>query len=79
MLGEAWNKAIPYEIALFQSDNIFVSTLQGAWNVLHHACAGGSVEVLMWLIETFPGLNTDDFLNAKTMVGKIELFDSNLP
>ena len=51
-------------------DSIFVST-QRAWNVLHHACIGGSVEVLKWLIETFPGLDTDDFLNAKTMVGKI--------
>ena len=29
------------------------------------------MEVLMWLIETFPGLNTAHFLNARTKVGEI--------
>ena len=47
----------------------FLSTLQEAWNVVHHACAGGNVEVLKWLFENVPEVKTAEFLKARTKVG----------
>jgi len=42
--------------------------MQKGWNVLHYACAGGSVEVLEQLL-TVPVLKTTEVLNGKTKVG----------
>ena len=41
--------------------------LQSGWNILHHACAGGSLEVLEWLVESMDRLYTD-MLNQKSKV-----------
>ena len=42
--------------------------LQKGWNILHHACAGGSKEILQWLVETVPELQSQEIVNHKTNV-----------
>jgi len=42
--------------------------MQKGWNVLHYACAGGSVEVLEQLL-TVPVLKSAEMLNGKTKCG----------
>ena len=47
---------------------LYYPLLQKEWNILHHACAGGDVEVLNWLFVNVPKLNTGDLLNAAAKV-----------
>ena len=44
--------------------------MQKGWNVLHYACAGGSVGVLEQLLAV-PVLKTAEVLNGKTKVGAL--------
>ena len=48
--------------------------LQKGWNVLHYACAGGSVEVVRWLLKNIPELQTAEALNQTSEVIMAILF-----
>lgn len=48
--------------------------VQNEWNILHHACAGGDLEMIQWLIEQMPELQNGDMLNQKAKVNYTEKY-----
>ena len=47
---------------------IYSHVLQKGWNILHYACAGGSVAVVQWLLQNVPELTAAEVLNQTSEV-----------
>lgn len=50
--------------------NSLILCTQNGWNIIHHACAGGHLHVLKWLLKNVPTLNQCDVLNLVAKVSE---------